>query len=107
MGLYLAKRITRPVLLLSEAAKEIGAGHYDHRIEHEGSDEFGSMVEAFNAIRPRLLCSKSALTGLRSAASDSSDLIVLRRRRLTVQRRSRLHRVRVLARGTRRRRSEA
>lgn len=50
MGLYLAKRITRPVLLLSEAAKEIGAGHYDHRIEHEGSDEFGSMVEAFNAM---------------------------------------------------------
>jgi two-component system, NtrC family, nitrogen regulation sensor histidine kinase NtrY len=50
MGLYLAKRITRPVQLLSEAAREIGAGHYDHRIEHEGSDEFGSMVEAFNAM---------------------------------------------------------
>ena len=50
MGLYLAKRITRPVQMLSEAAKEIGAGHYDHRIEHEGSDEFGSMVEAFNAM---------------------------------------------------------
>ncbi|HJU41929.1 MAG TPA: ATP-binding protein [Vicinamibacterales bacterium] len=50
MGLYLAKRITRPVQLLSEAAKEIGAGHYDQRIEHEGHDEFGSMVEAFNAM---------------------------------------------------------
>jgi two-component system nitrogen regulation sensor histidine kinase NtrY len=50
MGLYLAKRITRPVQLLSEAAREIGAGHYDQRIEHEGHDEFGSMVEAFNAM---------------------------------------------------------
>ena len=50
MGLYLAKRITRPVQMLSEAAREIGAGHYDHRIEHEGSDEFGSMVDAFNAM---------------------------------------------------------
>ena len=50
MGLYLAKRITRPVQALSEAAKEIGAGHYDQRIEHEGHDEFGSMVEAFNAM---------------------------------------------------------
>jgi two-component system nitrogen regulation sensor histidine kinase NtrY len=50
MGLYLAKRITRPVQLLSEAAREIGAGHYDHRIAHEGSDEFGTMVEAFNAM---------------------------------------------------------
>jgi two-component system nitrogen regulation sensor histidine kinase NtrY len=50
MGLYLAKRITRPVQLLSEAAKEIAAGHYDQRIEHEGHDEFGSMIEAFNVM---------------------------------------------------------
>jgi two-component system nitrogen regulation sensor histidine kinase NtrY len=50
MGLYLAKRITRPVQLLSEAAREIGAGRYDQRIEHEGHDEFGSMIEAFNAM---------------------------------------------------------
>ena len=50
MGLYLAKRITRPVQLLSEAAKEIGAGNYDQRIEHAGHDEFASMIEAFNAM---------------------------------------------------------
>jgi two-component system nitrogen regulation sensor histidine kinase NtrY len=61
MGLYLAKRITRPVMLLSEAAKEIGAGHYDHRIEHEGSDEFGSMVEAFNAMATEVSQSRRRL----------------------------------------------
>jgi two-component system nitrogen regulation sensor histidine kinase NtrY len=61
MGLYLAKRITRPVQLLSEAAREIGAGHYDHRIEHEGSDEFGSMVEAFNAMATELSQSRKRL----------------------------------------------
>ncbi len=61
MGLYLAKRITRPVLLLSEAAKEIGAGHYDHRIEHEGTDEFGSMVEAFNAMATEVSQSRKRL----------------------------------------------
>jgi two-component system, NtrC family, nitrogen regulation sensor histidine kinase NtrY len=61
MGLYLAKRITRPVLLLSEAAKEIGAGHYDHRIEHKGSDEFGSMVEAFNAMAAEVSQSRRRL----------------------------------------------
>ena len=60
MGLYLAKRITRPVQMLSEAAKEIGAGHYDHRIEHEGSDEFGSMVEAFNAMAAEVSQSRAA-----------------------------------------------
>ena len=61
MGLYLAKRITRPVQMLSEAAKEIGAGHYDHRIAHEGSDEFGSMVEAFNAMAAEVSSSRRRL----------------------------------------------
>ena len=32
MGSYLAKRITRPVLMLSAAAREIGAGHLDQRV---------------------------------------------------------------------------
>jgi two-component system, NtrC family, nitrogen regulation sensor histidine kinase NtrY len=61
MGLYLAKRITRPVQMLSEAAKEIGAGHYDHRIEHEGTDEFGSMVDAFNAMAAEVSQSRRRL----------------------------------------------
>ncbi|MBY0495136.1 MAG: HAMP domain-containing protein [Cyanobacteria bacterium] len=62
MGLYLAKRITRPVQMLAEAAREIGAGHYDHRIEHdEGTDEFGSMVEAFNAMAAEVAQSRRRL----------------------------------------------
>jgi two-component system nitrogen regulation sensor histidine kinase NtrY len=48
MGLYLAKRIIRPVQRLAAAAREIGAGHLEHRIEPETRDEFGSLVEAFN-----------------------------------------------------------
>src|SRR5204863_2709384 len=32
MGSYLAKRITRPVLMLSAAAREIGAGRLDQRV---------------------------------------------------------------------------
>ena len=48
MGLYVAKRITRPVQTLAIAAREIGAGHLDHRVEPETSDEFGSLMDAFN-----------------------------------------------------------
>ncbi len=50
MGLYLAKRITRPVQMLSAAAREIGAGRLEHRIEHQSDDEFGHMIESFNAM---------------------------------------------------------
>jgi len=61
LGLYLAKRITRPVQALSEAAREIGAGHYDHRIQHEAADEFGVMVEAFNTMAAEVASSRHRL----------------------------------------------
>lgn len=54
MGLYLAKRITRPVQMLAAAAREIGAGHLDHRVERETADEFGSLVDAFNTMAGEL-----------------------------------------------------
>jgi len=58
MGSYLAKRITRPALALSAAAREIGAGHLDQRIEPQSNDEFGSLVEAFNAMASELAASR-------------------------------------------------
>jgi len=61
MGLYLAKRITRPVQLLAAAAREIGAGHFEHRVERETVDEFGSLVDAFNTMADELATSRRAL----------------------------------------------
>jgi two-component system nitrogen regulation sensor histidine kinase NtrY len=61
MGLYLAKRITRPVQLLSAAAREIGAGHLDHRVEPETQDEFGALIEAFNSMAGELAESRREL----------------------------------------------
>jgi two-component system, NtrC family, nitrogen regulation sensor histidine kinase NtrY len=61
MGFYLAKRITRPVQMLSVAAREIGEGHFEHRIQHEAADEFGSMIEAFNTMASDLATSRRRL----------------------------------------------
>ncbi len=58
MGLYLAKRITRPVQMLATAAREIGAGRLDQRVEPQSDDEFGSLVEAFNAMAGELAASR-------------------------------------------------
>jgi two-component system nitrogen regulation sensor histidine kinase NtrY len=66
MGLYLAKRITRPVQMLSAAAHEIGAGHLDHRVQADSSDEFGSLIEAFNTMAGELAANRRRLE--RSAA---------------------------------------
>ena len=54
LGLYTAKRITRPIGLLAAGARAIGQGHFDHRIEPETADEFGQLVEAFNTMAGEL-----------------------------------------------------
>ena len=61
IGMYLAKRITRPIQLLAAGAREIGAGRLDHRIEPETRDEFGSLVEAFNTMAGELAASQQKL----------------------------------------------
>ena len=58
MGSYLAKRITRPVQLLSAAAREIGAGRLDQRVEPQSNDEFGALVDAFNTMAGELVTSR-------------------------------------------------
>jgi two-component system nitrogen regulation sensor histidine kinase NtrY len=58
MGSYLAKRITKPVQLLAAAAREIGAGRLDQRVEPESQDEFGGLTEAFNAMAGELAVSR-------------------------------------------------
>ena len=61
MGLYLAKRITRPVQMLAAAADEIGAGRLDHRVKAESGDEFGSLIDAFNRMAGELAASRRRL----------------------------------------------
>jgi len=58
MGLYMTKRITGPVQRLAAAAREIGAGHLDQRIEPQSNDEFGSLVVAFNTMASELAASR-------------------------------------------------
>jgi len=61
IGLYLAKRVTRPIRRLEAAAREIGAGHFDHRVEPETVDEFGALAEAFNAMAHEVSTSQRKL----------------------------------------------
>ena len=80
MGLYLAKRITRPVQLLAAGAREIGAGRLDHRIEPETRDEFGSLVEAFNTMAGELAASQRKLERSRLDLEQKNVEVEERRR---------------------------
>jgi two-component system nitrogen regulation sensor histidine kinase NtrY len=74
VGLYLAKRITRPVQALSLAAREMSAGHYHQRIQIDASDEFAGMVDAFNAMAADVAQSRQQLEAAgRDLAQQHAD----------------------------------
>jgi two-component system nitrogen regulation sensor histidine kinase NtrY len=80
MGLYVAKRITRPVLMLAEGARAIGAGQLDLRLEPQSDDELGSLVESFNTMAAELGTSKSRLEQSRVALEHKNVEVDARRR---------------------------
>ncbi|MGZ5096865.1 MAG: adenylate/guanylate cyclase domain-containing protein, partial [Usitatibacter sp.] len=47
-GIRIAKRITRPLSQLAEAAREVARGNYEVRVGHTGDDEIGELSRAFD-----------------------------------------------------------
>lgn len=48
MGIYLSRRITKPIIGLRDAAIKIGEGKLDTKIEIKSKSEIGELVSAFN-----------------------------------------------------------
>jgi two-component system nitrogen regulation sensor histidine kinase NtrY len=80
LGLYLAKRITRPVQQLAEGARAIGAGDLDVRLQVETGDELGSLVEAFNMMAAELQTSRGRLDQSRQDLERKNAEVDARRR---------------------------
>jgi len=80
LGLYVAKRITRPVQMLAEGARAIGAGRLDLRLEPQTGDELGSLVEAFNTMAAELGSSQEKLEQSRLALEQKNIDVETRRR---------------------------
>ncbi len=47
-GLFVSRRITRPIEALTAAAERIAVGAWDGRVEEKASGEVGALVQAFN-----------------------------------------------------------
>jgi len=60
-GFYLARQITEPIQQLAEGARQVAAGEMAVRIEKTGSDEIGTLVDAFNKMLEDLETSRRAL----------------------------------------------
>src|SRR4029453_15764475 len=53
-GWYLSRRITTPVLQLTNAADEVARGHYDVEVPSRGAGEIGLLADRFGQMASRL-----------------------------------------------------
>lgn len=53
-ALFLARRVSRPLNALVQAAERIGAGDYRTPVRVRSHDEFGLLAQAFNAMQTRI-----------------------------------------------------
>jgi two-component system, NtrC family, nitrogen regulation sensor histidine kinase NtrY len=58
---WVSARITRPIEELAEGAREVAAGHWDTRINLNGSDETGQLAKAFNHMTHTLTSQRERL----------------------------------------------
>jgi class 3 adenylate cyclase len=58
LAYWLAGRMTKPIRLLEEGARRIGAGQFDHRIRIATGDELGRLAARFNAMAAELAVSR-------------------------------------------------
>jgi PAS domain S-box-containing protein len=57
----LAKRVSRPVRLLTQAAEKVGRGDYSQRIDVRSSDEVGTLADTFDSMLGELRSARAQL----------------------------------------------
>jgi two-component system, NtrC family, nitrogen regulation sensor histidine kinase NtrY len=58
---WAARRVTRPVEQLAEAAQEVAAGNWNARVDVTGEDELAQLADSFNRMTAELLGQKERL----------------------------------------------
>ncbi len=61
-GLYLARRITRPIEALAEGTRRVAGGELAYRVDVPADDELGHLVESFNRMTADLEANERELT---------------------------------------------
>ncbi len=74
-GLYLARRVTVPILALAEGTRRISGGDLDHRVEVPADDELGVLVASFNRMTEDLQRSNRALQTTNERLAEERALV--------------------------------
>ncbi len=57
-GTFMSRRMTRPLLELTEATQAVAAGDLEYRVPVHSQDEFGTLAKAFNSMNEQLKTSQ-------------------------------------------------
>jgi len=74
VGLFWSKRLTRPIEILSTAAKYIGAGKFNIKVKHASKDEMGDLAKSFNVMAAELKNRADALEEAQNALVHSEKM---------------------------------
>jgi signal transduction histidine kinase len=74
ISLFWSRLITRPIELLSKAAKEVGRGGFDVRVQATSRDEIGDMAQSFNQMAEGLDTRERELKASQAALVQSEKM---------------------------------
>lgn len=62
-GIYIARRVVRPIRVVAGAATRLAAGEYEHRVPAGGLDEIGELTNDFNTMAEAIERQQHVLAG--------------------------------------------
>ncbi len=77
LGLLLTRQIARPLLVMSDAARRIGKGRLDTRLQVQGDDEIALLGTALNRMTEELKLATVSKEYVDSILGNMSDLLVM------------------------------
>jgi len=73
VGIFFARRISRPIRVLAEKTREIAAGNYQQRVELKSRNEIGDLAENFNTMSEEI---EKSIEQLKKAANENQLLFI-------------------------------
>jgi two-component sensor histidine kinase len=75
LALYIGRRISKPIEIISDAAKEIGEGNFNKSVDISKNDEIGELAKALNDMASNLANITASRDEL-NRALDDKDLLI-------------------------------
>ncbi len=82
LALFLSKLVTKPLVALAEATREMALGRLDFRVDVAAQDELGELVESFNSMAEQMESSRDKIDASTRELAVANVEIEERRRHL-------------------------